>query len=363
MSERLKTAFMVAALVAVAPSLGGCKCAEDRPYTPFHVTPPSSASGAPSSAPSSGSSEPAAGSALPRAALVAPNGVSDWNVDGVSFGVDKARVIDRAVTADFDGDGKLDAVAWTRARTEAPDTQASGELELFDVRTPAGRVVGSAPPFVPAGPGCHHIVSLAQTGPRTVTLDFSAHCDTPMLARSPTRSIAVIAPASERSTVVALRVADAAPGEAFDVSVDTSDRDGDGRDDVRATVKLHSSFDAADASADLVWLDRAAGPSRDSTEPSRSLSKSAAEIAHFSGKTAARDAEAARRQRAATVRDALRRERHRANLRRRRRSPRLPRREPRAEGSARRRDPLGDAASRRLRWAVAADARARNGTT
>jgi len=206
------------------------------------------------------------------------------------MGVDKSRAIDRAISADFDGDGAKEAVTWTRARSEPPETQSSGELVVFGVRSPAGRVIATTPPFVPAGPGCHHTVALSQTGPHTVTLDVLARCDAPLLARSPTRGLAVIAPVADRTSIVALRIADPAQGESFDVAVDSSDRDGDGRDDVRATVTLHSTLDPEDVSADLVWLDRAAGPSRDAAEPSRSLGKAGkAEAGRTPGTSAARE--------------------------------------------------------------------------
>jgi hypothetical protein len=197
--------------------------------------------------------------------------VSEWTLEGVSLGVDKARVIDRAVVADFDGDGSKDAVAWTHARADVPFGTPSGELVVFDARSPSGRVIATAPPFVPGGPGCRQDVTLVQTGPHTVTLDVAAHCEAARLARAPTRGLTVLAPAGERPVVLALRVADPAPGEAFTLTVDSRDRDGDGRDDVRVTATMKSDFDALEASADLAWLDRTAGISREAAEPARSL--------------------------------------------------------------------------------------------
>src|SRR5262249_25266052 len=97
-------------------------------------------------------------------------------------------------------------------------------------------------------------------------------CDAALVPRSPTRGIVVLSPSGERATVLELRIADAAPGEALSIAVDSTDRDGDGRDDVRVSSTLGPEGpDAIDATADLVWLDRTAGPARDSSEPAHSL--------------------------------------------------------------------------------------------
>lgn len=262
------TAYGLAAATAWLAAVG-CKCAEDKPYTPFHIDAVPSASAAFGPAPSA-SAAPA--SPFPRDATSAPKDVSDWTLDGVAIGVDKARVIERAIAADFDGDGAKDAVAWTRARSEPPESATTGELVYFGSKTPAGRVVGKIAPFVPSGPGCQHTVALSQTGDRTVTLDIGAHCQAALLPRSPTRALSIIAPAeTERAAVLSLRIADAAPGESFTLAVDSKDRDGDGRDDVRITTSLKSEQDDLEAAADLVWLDRAAGASRDAAEPAHSL--------------------------------------------------------------------------------------------
>ncbi len=212
--------------------------------------------------------------------------MSDWTLNGVALGVDKARLIERAVTSDFDGDGTLDAVAWTRARTDPPETQSSGELVLFAAHAAAGRVVARAPAFIPGGPSCHQVTNLAQTGPHTVTLDISATCTATLVARSPARGITVVAPAAERPEIVALKMAEPAPGELLDFTVDSTDRDGDGRDDVRLTASMKSGQEGDLVAADLIWLDRAAGPSRDASEPARSLS-SVARPARTPGKHAA----------------------------------------------------------------------------
>jgi hypothetical protein len=63
------------------------------------------------------------------------------------------------------------------------------------------------------------------------------------------------------------------------LSVDSRDRDADGRDDVRLTVALKSEGNDAEAAVDLAWVDRAAGASQDRAEPAKSLSALATAIA------------------------------------------------------------------------------------
>jgi hypothetical protein len=232
----------------------------------------------------------ASASAAVVEAVPAPKDVSSWTVGGVSISVADDRVIDRALAADLDSDGNLDAVAWTRPRSEPPDSHAGGELLFFGGKTPAGRVVATMPPYVPAGPGCRHTVGLSATGPHTVTLDVAAKCDAALVPRSPTRGVLVVAPADDEPTVLGLRLADPAPGDTLAVTVDSRDRDGDGQDDVRVALSLASEGNDTQGAFDLVWLDRAAGASRDTTEPLRSLSAAASlDVVRAHGKNTSRE--------------------------------------------------------------------------
>jgi hypothetical protein len=203
-------------------------------------------------------------------ATVVPKDSSMAVIDGVQLGTDADRVMEQALVVDLNGDGTKDGVAWTKARSEAADSETTGELEFYGGPFPAGRIVGKMPPFVPTGPGCKHSVVLMQTGPRTVLLDISARCESAMVPRSPSRGLFVIAPAADKAEIVALRLADPAPGEILAVAADSNDRDGDGRDDVKLTFTLHTEG-TDEVSADLVWLDRAAGAARDTSEPAKSL--------------------------------------------------------------------------------------------
>ena len=180
-----------------------------------------------------------------------------------------SRAFERGLAADFDADQRNEIVAWTVPAGNAP--AAPGELWLFPAEGSPKKLF-EVPGYVPTGPACKHTATLTQTGPRTVTLDVSAKCQTTLLPRAPTRALVVVAPLESRERVIGLRLADAAPGETLRAEVDSSDRDGDGRDDVRVSLTVSAGSERP-ATAQLVWLDRAAGASRDTTEPGASLGR------------------------------------------------------------------------------------------
>ncbi len=253
--------------------LGGCRgCEKDKPYTPFGVA---SSLGSASNAPIASSAPDAAGDAggfaVKRAEKAAP-GATRWTLAGRTLTAPTGRAFERAVIADFDGDDEPDAVAWT---VPAKGEGNRGELWLFPGKGDAKRLT-SLPGFVPSGPSCQLAPELTLTGPQSVTLDVSAKCSADFLARAPMRSLMVLSPMAEHPVVMSLRVAQAAPDEELSLDVTTLDRDGDGRDDVRLAVTVRARGSERPATAELVWLDRAAGASRDASQPRGSLGKLAA---------------------------------------------------------------------------------------
>ena len=59
-----------------------------------------------------------------------------------------------------------------------------------------------------------------------------------LIARAPSRALLVVSPSVEHPLLLTLRAASAAADETLDFSVDSSDQDHDGRDDVRLCVSL-----------------------------------------------------------------------------------------------------------------------------
>jgi hypothetical protein len=270
---RFLDALAITALLANA----GCdSCGRDKPYTPFGVASsvPMAASGeAPPAAPSGSALAPEKSGFAVQKALVAPaNAAQRWQLEGFDLRAPQGRAFAQAVLFDADGDGQRDALAWTVPAANAGQAASAGELWSFPSGKDAVKVL-SLPGFVPTGPGCQLEVTLSQTGPRTATLEASAACQVAMIARSPTRALAVVAPAAERPRVLVLRVAAPAPEETLKLAVDSSDQDADGRDDVRLTVTVARQGTSESAAAELGFFDRAAGVSRNTLEPAETLAR------------------------------------------------------------------------------------------
>ncbi len=270
------------ALLSAAALLGGCKgCDHDKPYTPFGITSalPNLASAAPSAS--------AAPAFAPHQSELAPAGAKQWDFGGQKLSAPHGRVFEQALSADFNGDGKPDAVAWTLPAKAAPGV-AAGELWYYPSGGKPARLE-SLPGFVPTAPSCKLSTTLSQTGEHSVTLDAGATCGAGFIARSPVRSIAVVEPGRAHPILLELRAAAPPDGESLKLAIDSSDRDKDGRDDVDLTVTVKKDGSPRPASAHMVWLDRAAGPSREADEPRHSFDRIASlELIRSKGKHTSR---------------------------------------------------------------------------
>jgi hypothetical protein len=259
-------------VVAFGAALSGCHGCSGKPYTPFGVASAlPSASASADAAPSASASEPGF---APKPAVLAPHDATRWLLGASTIEAPKGRVFERAVQADFDGDGKPDVVAWTLPKKASP-AASPGELWYFPSQG-APKELTALPGFVPTGPACKLETELAQTGDRSLTLDADAHCTSALIPRSPTRALAVIEPAASHPVRLVLRVAEAAPGETMKLAVDSSDRDGDGQDDVALTLSVRAGASHATARAELVWFARPAGLSLEASEPVHSFERLAA---------------------------------------------------------------------------------------
>ena len=269
LARALRFGVFGAALCGVSACNG---CGSEKPYTPFGVASSlPSADVAPSAAPVPSIAVAAPmGFALRKAELV-PGAPAAWQGSGLDLKAPAARRFAQVLPADFDGDQKPDAIAWL-----VPDPHEKnappGELWYFGNGTPPKKLT-ALPGFVPTGPDCTLSPILTQTSAHGATLDVSATCKAPLISRAPARALLVVSPSVAQPVLMTLRAANAAPGETLDFAVDSSDQDQDGRDDVRVTVSVSALGSAEPASADLAWLDRAAGASRSASEPVTSLLK------------------------------------------------------------------------------------------
>ena len=265
------------ALAALACGVSACDgCGSQKPYTPFGV-----ASALPSAEPvlaalpELGVAPVASSGFAVRKAELVPAAAEAWQGSGLSLNAPSARRFAQVLPGDFDDDQKLDALGWL---VPAPGEKNAppGELWYFP-NGAAARKLSALPGFVPSSPDCALNVTLTQTGPHSATLDALAICKS-LIARAPTRALLVVSPSVEHPLLLTLRAASAAPDETLSFSVDSSDQDHDGRDDVRLTLSLAQASPSEPTSADLVWLDRAAGASRSASEPLASLLRLAGKI-------------------------------------------------------------------------------------
>ena len=277
-----------AALALPLAVLGCDGCQKEKPYTPFGVTSAlPSTDEAPATPPTpSAKQEPGK---FP-AALVAPAGSRKLRMGELTLDAPPRYVFDRALVL---GEGtSQQAVAWLKAEAEARDI-VPGLLMAYGPGGQAKQVM-TLPSFVPIAPGCVHATRLVQTGPASVLLDTVATCPAGLVARVPVEAVSVIAPSSSRPEVLTIRVAEPAAGETLSIDEDSSDRDNDGREDVKLVFTL-TSPEGAKASATLAFVDRAAGVSRDAAEPRASLLLAAKALLAKAGPTASADVDATRR--------------------------------------------------------------------
>ncbi len=218
----------------------------------------------------------ASGFAVRKAELV-PDAAETWHGSDLDLSAPPGRRFAQVLATDFDGDQRPEALAWL---VPAPKEKNAppGELWYFPNGAPA-RSVAALPGFVPSSADCVLTTALTQTGSHSATLDATASCTPPLIARAPSRALLVVSPNVEHPVLLTLRTASAAVDETLNFSVDSSDQDRDGRDDVRLSLSLEKAGASEPATAELVWLDRAAGASRSASEPTASLMRLAGKIA------------------------------------------------------------------------------------
>ena len=297
-----------AAISIVLAGALGCSrgCSRDRPYTPYAID------GAPSSR-ENGVNAPDASFALHPLGDDAGGFVhvvgQRPDLPGGAFRIEGATQIAPppgeafvlVLAADLDEDGVRDAVAWVSSTDPL-----AGRL-LFYKGGAAGAAPSPPKPIaaLPSGaigqPGCAPEPALEQVGPHTAAVSLHASCNpTPPPTRK-ARWVAVAAPSREPALREELFFADPPAGERLGLELDASDIDGDGRDDLVARVSVEGApppFEPGPrASADLRWLDRPTGLSRDPDEPESSLRRAAtAELGRASKKADALSVPASVRQ-------------------------------------------------------------------
>lgn len=255
----------------------GCRsCHDDHPYVPYAIEPSeltheatadaAAASQVPESSVADAGSDPFAG----RASVEAPVGAASLVVAGATVQAPPGLVLQRVLMGDPDSDVEKTAFAIARSADGADPGQVvfyrgqaqDGSLILVTTLAP--------PPLFGGDAGCTLESRLLGVGKRSVLAELGVACAPTGLGQParPTRYVAVIDAGLAAKVRFAVTIMD--PDGAAPLSVDAmvSDRDGDGRDDLALRVTLEGGGAMLEPGPSLsavsAWLDRPAGPSRDS---------------------------------------------------------------------------------------------------
>jgi hypothetical protein len=264
--------------------VAGCRgCHDDHPYVPYAIGSASARPQTPENAPappdaSAGAPEAGVDRFAGESATVAPAGLSQWTVDGVSLTAPEGRIFVLGIVRDFDADGVKDAFAIVRPA----DGNDPGQLVFYRGTALGTPTIFDPPAELTRDPSCTPIDRLELLGSSSVLAELGSQC--PMRPSSaPVRSVAIVTAGAVAKVRLAVTLADPAGSPAMSIDADTSDRDADGRDDVALRVTIEGGGAPLEpgprVSATFAWLDRPAGLSRDAgaTESSfASLASSAA---------------------------------------------------------------------------------------
>lgn len=262
------------AALAMALATASCRgCHDDHPYVPYAIGSGSPVGDMPGDAAaatvaSSAPVEAGADRFASEPALVAPPGLAQWTADGMPLTAPDGAVFALAVVRDFDGDGSSDAFAIVRPA----DGNDPGRLVYYRGAptrapgAPAAPVIFDPPAELARDASCTPLDRLEVIGGRSVLVELGAQC--PMHPSSaPVRWVAVVGAGATPKVRLAATVSDPAGAPALSIDADTSDRDGDGREDVALRITIEGGGAPLEpgprVSAMLAWLDRPAGLSRD----------------------------------------------------------------------------------------------------
>jgi hypothetical protein len=271
--------------VGVAWSVAGSwGCKKVRPYTPYVVAEPAVASAVAPPAPDAAAAAASLGG--DGGAFVHVVAGPPSSPDGASFAFDGAAAVHAppgerfalVLAGDLDRDGVRDVAAW------ATSTDPLGGRLLFykgvSGAAPRGPIaLAMLGPAAIGAAGCTAETALEQIGPNSIAASVRALCSAP-LPEKKARWIAVVSPTRDPVLRQEIRLGDPPGGERLGIELDGSDRDGDRHDDLFVRISLEaggSPFEPGPrVSADLLWLDRPTGLSREQGEPEASLRRAAA---------------------------------------------------------------------------------------
>ncbi len=274
-SSRVRLEVLVLLSAATLASCKGCK--NEHPYTPYTIA---GDAGDAEAVALADAEAPAATHEI--SATQAPPHATRWTLDGLTLAAPAGFVFELGVARDFDADGHVDAAAL--ARRDGADSDL-GTLLYYHAENGALAspvTVAASPSLTPQGASCTAKRKMSAIGRHSIWLELGVQCVAPSL-REPSRQISVWALRQTPRAHLSANVIDPPGAPKLTFSVDGSDADGDGLDDVLLKVAVEGGdapFEPLPrAEASLRWFDRPAGMSRDPDGPDGSLRNFAAGLA------------------------------------------------------------------------------------
>lgn len=246
--------------------LPGCRCAEEKPYTPFAVTTQLPEEGTP---PEEVAPPDETARELP-AVHKAPPQTSLWTLAGQAWRAPTGTHFQTALLLQ-EGDAPPTLLAWV---TGAHLQNTPTGLWLFDATGHPREQLLSPPSFLPQGKDCEEIVQVLPIGLQTLSIEIERRCQERLLPGTPERALLILDRASPTRPLLTLRLAELPPGESLRLTSQAEDQDADGREDLRIHLELTSPQQIKEA-LEFSWLRRPAGLSRQKESPASALQKRA----------------------------------------------------------------------------------------
>ncbi len=258
-------------IVLLALTAASAGCDEEKPYTPFQV-----ATELPEpSRPPQRDLDPAEKIQEERPILEqkAPRGATQWKVFGRKLSAPPDTIFQSAIESPADQSEMI--LAWLLPRDKSSAGPNAG-LWSFS-KEGQSSLLKPLPEYLPRGKDCLYRGSLEKSGEQTVTARVKSECTTRLLPGTPTQSLVILSPDRSEPELMHFRLREPAAGEDLDIVVNSSDRDGDGADDVELLMSL-TGPNGIKETLPFRWLSRTAGASRQAESPAKELATRASRL-------------------------------------------------------------------------------------
>ncbi len=253
--------------------MGGCE--EEKPYTPFQVaTSLPTEPGVP--APKTKENMPSPHRADGRQA---PSSKNKWKWGARELKAPRGLVFSSGIEVSINDAPRI--LAWLVPETkEKKPVRVEPGLYRFDEKGQPDELLQPLSTRLPSGADCRYTTHLKSTGQQTLTSIARAQCKESSLPDTPEQSLTILRP-QDGKKIFELFFSSPSPGESISTEVNSSDRDGDGLDDIELVVSLTAPGGSSEK-LPLRFLSRTAGPSRQADAPLADLARRVSQLSTWS---------------------------------------------------------------------------------